>query len=179
MKIHCSIMLFFLNSIHLIETFFLQILQSICQVVKSPVQKRELIFSGSGKFRLVKCVAFFSILFLFASSSNAQNVGIGVSDPAAKFHIKGSADSSQLFIDAHSTQSNSNPLIKLRNSNGTDLLWIHSDHTSNSFFGLSSGRINNAVGGGINNTFTGSSAGYSNTTRSWARHTLFEQVWYR
>jgi hypothetical protein len=94
----------------------------------------------------------------------AQNVGIGLLAPVAKLHVKGSADNSQLIIDANSTQGNINPLIRLRKSDETDLLWIHSDNPLNAFFGLNAGRVNNPVSGGTNNTFLGSSAGYSNTT---------------
>ena len=98
---------------------------------------------------------------LFASFSCAQNVGIGTITPASKLHIKGSADASQLIIDANSTQSNTHPLIKLRKSDGTDLMWIHSDDITNSFLGLNAGRVNSASGGKFN-TFIGSDAGYFN-----------------
>jgi hypothetical protein len=101
---------------------------------------------------------------LFASFSCAQNVGIGTATPASKLHIKGSVDITQLIIDANSTQSNTHPLIKLRKSDGTDLMWIHSDDASNTFVGLNAGRVNTVAGTGTNNTFTGSNAGYSNTT---------------
>ena len=94
----------------------------------------------------------------------AQNVGIGISTPASKLHIKGSVDTTQLIIDANSTQNNTHPLIKLRNSSGTDLMWIHSDDSTNSFVGLNAGRVNNAAGGGIENTFVGSGSGFSNTS---------------
>lgn len=100
-----------------------------------------------------------NISFLFC-----QNVGIGTTTPAAKLHIKGSADITQFTIDAHSTQSNTQPFIKLRTSSGLELLDIHSDDTSNTFIGLKAGRVNNALLNGLNNTFTGSYAGYSNTT---------------
>ena len=104
------------------------------------------------------------ITILFFASSYAQNVGIGTVTPASKLHIKGSTDTTQFIIDAYSTQSNTHPLIKLRNSSGADLLWIHSDHTTNTFVGLTAGRLNNASGGGTFNTFIGSGAGYTNTT---------------
>ena len=102
---------------------------------------------------------------LFFASSYAQNVGIGTITPVSKLHIKGTADTTQLIIDANSTQSNTNPLIKLRNSSGTELIRIHSDDTSNIFFGRNAGRMNNAIGGGAFNTFIGSNAGNSNTHR--------------
>ena len=93
----------------------------------------------------------------------AQNVGINTTTPLGKLHIKGSADTSQLVIDANSTQTNLRPLIRLRKSDGTDLLWLHSDNNSNSFLGFGAGRVNNATGGAIYNTFIGGSAGISNS----------------
>lgn len=108
------------------------------------------------------------ICFLAISCTTAaQNVGIGTSSPAGKLHITGTADTTQLLIDANTVQSNGKPLIKLRNSSGTDLLSIHSDHPTNTFVGLSAGELNNVGGGGTANTFTGSSAGYHNTTGSY------------
>ena len=111
---------------------------------------------------------FFLVICLlsFQENSFAQNVGIGINNPVGKLHIKGSANVSQLVIDANSTQDNSNPLIKLRNSIGTDLLWIHSDDTSNTFIGLNAGRLNNAASGGTSNTSIGGSSLFSNTVGS-------------
>jgi hypothetical protein len=112
-------------------------------------------------FILLFCFIAFSITLI------GQNVGIGVAAPAAKLHIKGTSNITQLIIDANSTQGNLNPLIILRNSNGTNLMWIHSDHLSNSFIGVNSGRVNDTTsspGAGRFNTFIGSSAGYSNTS---------------
>jgi len=97
---------------------------------------------------------------------NSSNVGINTIIPVGKFHVKGNADVSQLIIDANTVQGNNNPLVKLRNSNGTDLMWLHSDHATNTFVGLNTGRVNNAVSGGTDNTFIGRDAGYSNTTGS-------------
>src|SRR6185436_9048131 len=95
---------------------------------------------------------------------NSGNVGINTTSPEAKLHIRGSADTSQLIIDANFFQGNSRPLIKLRNSDGTDLLWVHSDRPHNTFVGLNAGRVNNRFGvGGIVNTFIGGNAGYYNT----------------
>ncbi|MCY7422452.1 MAG: hypothetical protein LH478_12000 [Chitinophagaceae bacterium] len=94
----------------------------------------------------------------------AQNIGIGINTPQAKLHIKGSADTSQLVIDANSTQLNTHPLIRLRSAAGVDLVHIHSDHTTNTFLGLNSGRVNNAGGGALGNTFIGSQSGASNLT---------------
>ncbi|HRH66776.1 MAG TPA: tail fiber domain-containing protein [Bacteroidia bacterium] len=96
--------------------------------------------------------------------NNGGNIGINQAVPAGKLHVKGSADVSQLIVDANSTQGNSNPLIKLRNSAGTDLMWIHSDDTSNLFVGYQAGSVNNKTGGGISNTFVGRGSGKSNTT---------------
>lgn len=105
----------------------------------------------------------FSYLFALVYSSFSQNIGIGTTTPLAKLHIKGTAGTSQLVIDANSIQSNAQPLIKLRTSSGTELLHIHSDDSTNTFIGLNTGRINNALLNGLNNTFTGSYSGYSNT----------------
>ena len=110
------------------------------------------------KIHLLICFIAISI------SVSAQNVGIGTATPAGKLHIQGTADATQFIIDANSTQSNTNPFIKLRNSSGTDLMWLHSDNINNTFIGLDAGRVNNAGGGGIYNTFIGSGAGYSNTS---------------
>lgn len=101
---------------------------------------------------------------LLHSLAQAQNVGIGTNTPAAKLHIRGSADTTQLFIDANAAQANSHPLLKFRNSTGADLLWIHSDNNTNSFVGYNTGRFNNAVGGGTGNSFFGSQAADSNAT---------------
>src|SRR6476660_9854805 len=107
-----------------------------------------------------KALPFFSGI-LFSVLAVAQNVGIGTTTPAAKFHIKGTADTTQLLIVANSTQSNTKPLIRLRKGDGSDLMWIHSDDSSNVFMGINAGRANNAAGGlGIVNTFIGSSSGY-------------------
>jgi hypothetical protein len=98
-------------------------------------------------------------------NNNAGNVGIGINTPIAKFHIKGSTNTSQLIIDASATQSNTQPLIKLRDASGVDLLHIHSDNTFNTFIGLNAGRTNTVSPGmGVANTFIGSSAGFSNNT---------------
>lgn len=91
-------------------------------------------------------------------------VGIGITSPVGKLHVKGNTDVSQLMIDATATQTNANPLIKLRKSDGTDLMWIHSDNVNNTFIGKNAGQANNAIGGGLYNTFIGTSAGSANTT---------------
>ena len=97
-------------------------------------------------------------------NNNSANTGIGTTTPQGKLHIKGSADTSQLVIDANATQSNTRPLIRLRNAAGVDLMHIHSDDASNTFIGLNTGRVNNAAAFGLDNSFFGSGAGYSNTT---------------
>ena len=97
---------------------------------------------------------------------DGTNVGIGTTSPAGKLHIKGNTNVSQLILDANSTQSNTNPMIRLRKSNGTDLLWISSDDSTNAFIGLHAGRVN-TIGAGYDgqyNTFIGTDAGHSNTT---------------
>ncbi len=97
---------------------------------------------------------------------SAGNVGIGTTASAAKLEIDGSADSTQLIVKANSTQSNTNPLIKLQNSAGTDLAWLSSDNANNIFLGYEAGRSNTVTTGsyGLNNTFIGSGAGRTNTT---------------
>ncbi len=94
--------------------------------------------------------------------NNGGNVGIGTTTPVGKLHVKGSANTPQLVIDANSTQSTINPLIKLRNSAGTDLIWINSDDTSNLFVGVKAG-FNNGLTG-RRNTFIGSTAGFFNSS---------------
>ena len=56
---------------------------------------------------LISC----QIILLFTCQLRAQNVGIGITTPLGKLHIKGSVDASQLIIDANATQSNIQPLI--------------------------------------------------------------------
>jgi hypothetical protein len=97
---------------------------------------------------------------------NGTNIGINTVSPAGKLHIKGSADAWQLVIDANATQSNTNPLINLRKSDGSSLMWLNSDHPFNTFVGLYAGSANNAAGGAQFNTFIGRDAGASNTTGS-------------
>ncbi len=97
------------------------------------------------------------------NNANSGNVGINAGSPLGKLHIKGSANASQFIVDANSSQSNTNPLIKLRKSDGTDLMWIHSDDSTNSFIGRNAGRSNVVGPQGVNNLFFGNNAGYSNT----------------
>ena len=113
---------------------------------------------------MVNKISLVLLLIAFATTLTAQNIGIGITAPLGKLHIKGASDVSQLIIEANSTQSNTSPLFKLRNSLGNDLLWLHADDTSNIFLGLHAGGFNSISGGGAYNTFVGSNAGKSNTT---------------
>jgi hypothetical protein len=89
-------------------------------------------------------------------------VGINTTSPSGKLHVKGSENISQLIVDGSIDQSNDNPLIKLRRSNGLDLLWIHSDDPSNVFIGVEAGALNN----GTDNTGIGAGALTDNTAGS-------------
>src|SRR6187401_2691200 len=94
----------------------------------------------------------------------SQNVGINTLTPLGKLHVKGSSDISQLIIDANATQSNSNPLIRLRKSGGANLLSITADDSTNCFIGLKAGITNYASSFALNNSFIGYQAGYLNST---------------
>ncbi len=114
----------------------------------------------------MKKVCILSIIIVNYFIAYSQNVGIGTTAPVSKLHIKGSSDISQLTIDANAAQSNTNPLIRLRDFSGKDLLHVHTDDSTNIFIGLHAGSFNDVTGsgGGLNNTFIGSFAGYYNTT---------------
>lgn len=99
----------------------------------------------------------------FQNAVNAQNIGLSTLTPQGKVHIVGTEDIPQLIIDANSIQSNVSPLIKIRKSNGTDLIWLSSDDSTNCFLGLKAGRVNSILQQAVNNTFIGSRAGYANT----------------
>lgn len=110
-----------------------------------------------------KRVHLLCLCLMISLSPNAQDVGINVLYPLGKFHIKGSSNQSHLIVEANETQDNTNPLLRLTNSNGADLLWIHSDYARNIFIGKSAGRVNSlSESGGNENIFIGSEAGYSN-----------------
>src|SRR5688572_28283047 len=98
---------------------------------------------------------YYFLLWLFIlpsiNVSSQGNVGIGINLPLGKLHIKGESDISQLIVQAHGTQSN--PLFTLRNSSGSDVLWIHSDAPSNTFIGYEAGL--NHGGSGLYNTLIG------------------------
>ncbi len=111
--------------------------------------------------------------------NNGGNIGINTASPSAKLHIKGSGNTSQLIVDADAGQTTSKPLIKLRDSNGTDLLWINANDATNTFIGLNTGTVftgasgyNTIVGSGafkagssgINNSALGYQALFSNTS---------------
>lgn len=109
----------------------------------------------------------FSLLLIFCLNLHftafTQNIGIGTATPAGKLHIKGSADTSQLTIDANATQTGTHPLIRLRDAAGVDLMHIHSDNAENVFIGLNAGKSNNGASFGRYNTFIGGGSGFSNT----------------
>src|SRR5687768_13750733 len=96
------------------------------------------------------CLSLLVVIFLCGASFGfSQNVGLSTTGPVGKFHIKGTEDKSQLIIDAYNGQTNTNPLIRIRESNGTNLLWINSDTSLNVFVGINAGRVNNKLDGGI------------------------------
>ncbi|MBL0098475.1 MAG: hypothetical protein IPP46_19855 [Bacteroidetes bacterium] len=81
---------------------------------------------------------------LSITNSGKLGFGTGSATPSGWFHIKGKNNETQLVVDAALGQSNTNPLILLRGSDGTNYLSIHSDHPTNSFFGSGAGQSNNA-----------------------------------
>ncbi len=152
-----------LHRSHLVNNLFMSTFQRNLKAIELTNGNFIQVSKRRRKSVLMKFLAFFMMAFLFQSITYSQNVGIGTNTPAAKLHIKGSADTSQLFIDANAVQTTGRPLIKLRNSSGTDLLWLHSDNASNSFVGVNAGRVNNAAGGATWNTFIGGNTGNDNT----------------
>jgi len=93
---------------------------------------------------------------------NGTSVGIGTTSPSGKLHVVGGADTSQLIINANSTQSSSQPLIMLRNSSGSEISRIHASDNTTFFAGYNAGPYNT----GTVNTFVGAQAGHSNTSGS-------------
>lgn len=99
------------------------------------------------------------------TSSGKMAYGASSFTPAGWFHIKGRNNETQLIIDAAAGQSTSNPLLLLRDNGGNSLLWLNSDHPTNTFLGLSAGAANNATSTtseGKFNTFVGRAAGFNN-----------------
>ena len=153
-----------LHRSHLINNGYVQLYTPSCKTLELQNGKIIPVSRRKKKFVLQKFAAACLLLIFLSQTMFSQNVGIGTVLPAAKLHIKGSADTSQLFIDANATQLNSHPLLKLRSSSGADLLWINSDNAANSFVGLNTGRFNNAGAGATGNSFFGSNAADSTTT---------------
>jgi trimeric autotransporter adhesin len=94
---------------------------------------------------------------------NGTNIGINTTSPVGKLHIKGDADTTQLVIDANTTQNS--PLIRLRSNTGTDLMHIHTNDSTNVFIGFEAGK--NITG--INarrNVFIGQQAGYASQSNA-------------
>ena len=81
----------------------------------------------------MKRALLFAFIFNFQQALFSQNVGLGVSNPQGRFHIKGADNISELLIDADTNQTNQNPMIRLRKSDGTDLMRIHADNIYNIF----------------------------------------------
>ena len=153
-----------LHRSHLINNGYLQLYKSSCKTIQLQNGKIIPVSRRRKKYVLQKFAAACLFIMLSSQAGFSQNVGIGTVLPAAKLHIKGSADTSQLIIEANGTQSNTKPLLKLRNSTGADLLWIHSDNSLNSFVGYNTGRFNNANNGATGNSFFGSHAADSTTS---------------
>ncbi len=115
---------------------------------------------------------FLSLVFLVPFFSPAQNVGIGTDIPTGKLQIKGTADISQLVVEANIVQSNNQPLL-LFTKGGSSILSINSDKPTNVFVGYLAG---NADGTNLSfkNTFVGGRAGmltnngYANTAVGYA-----------
>ncbi|HZV68231.1 MAG TPA: tail fiber domain-containing protein [Saprospiraceae bacterium] len=116
---------------------------------------------GSGTINFLPKFTSSNIIGNSLLFDNGSSIGINTTTPAGMFHLKGLTNTSQLIIDAASGQSNSNPLIKLRNSMGSDLMWIHSNNATNIFIGVGAGITESS---GIANTFVGGYAGSLNTS---------------
>jgi hypothetical protein len=70
--------------------------------------------------------------------------------------IDGDADTIQLTVQAHSSQTITNPLIQIQKSDGTPILEINSNAVSNFFAGVDSG---DAITSGVYSTFAGQNSG--------------------
>src|SRR5688572_4594523 len=101
----------------------------------------------------------FCVLLCVCNMLTAQNVGIGTTTPTTILHVVSLADEPLLTLDANPMQSGSNPLIRLRNSTGDDLMWIHSNDPSNLFMGVDAGKLTS----GLANIFLGQNSGQMNT----------------
>ena len=110
----------------------------------------------------MKITFLLTVALLVNVCAGAQSIGIGTETPQGKLHIKGSADTSQLVIDASATQTVSHPVILLRNSAGDELMRMHADDTRNLFIGYKAGLVNVPTTSSTNNVFIGSNAGLVN-----------------
>ncbi|MEO6405695.1 MAG: tail fiber domain-containing protein [Ferruginibacter sp.] len=90
----------------------------------------------------------------------AQNVGIGTTTPLGKLHIKGTQDTSQLVIQAFTTQSPNKPLVSFLAADGSSLLALHS-FNDNIYLGKNNGTGTTT---GYKNIYLGKDAGASTTT---------------
>ncbi|MEP6748114.1 MAG: tail fiber domain-containing protein [Bacteroidota bacterium] len=109
-------------------------------------------------------IILLTMVLLINVCAIAQNIGIGTETPLGKLHIKGSADTSQLVIDASATQTANNPVILLRTAGGNELFRIHADNPSDLFIGSQAGLLNQGSINYTNNTFIGSTTGVLNST---------------
>lgn len=97
-------------------------------------------------------------------NTNTGSVGIGTTTPSALLHLKSNTNLTSLILQSSGSQTNTQPLLLLQNSNGQPLLSLHSDHSSNVFLGANSGYANAySDTTGKANTLVGSLAGSSNT----------------
>jgi hypothetical protein len=109
---------------------------------------------------------------------SGSGVGIGTTNVQGKFQIKGTADQSQLIIEAYTVQSNNQPIIQTLDGGGAELFRIHTDDNRNLFFGLRAGSSNQVVPTmqGEFNTFLGSQSGEFNTSGSYNTGTGYETL---
>lgn len=100
--------------------------------------------------------------------ANSTILGHPSAMTSSRLLVVGGFDVPQVIIQANSTQSNSNPLLKFIKSDGTDLFWIHSDDETNLFVGKNSGLSNVFVAGvsGFDNSGFGLEVLGFNTTGS-------------